>query len=70
MEEKNNKKKNLETIIKEENLLKKEIKFIQEEYKTKMEEQKKFKDELKAVKNSFNNGLKDYTSEKDLTIEK
>ena len=70
MEEKNNKKKNLETIIKEENLLKKEIKFIQEEYKTKMEEQKKFKDELKAVKNSFNNGLKDYTTEKDLTIEK
>ena len=69
MEEKNN-KNNLESIIKEENLLKKEIKFIQEEYKIKMEEQKKFKDELKTVKNSFNNGLKDYTSEKNLTIEK
>ena len=66
MEEKNN----LESLSKEENLLKKEIIFIQEEFKNKKEEHKKFKEELKNVKNLFNNGLKDYTKEKNLTIEK
>ena len=66
MEEKNN----LESLSKEENLLKKEIIFIQEEFKNKKEEHKKFKEELKNVKNLFNNGLKDYTTEKNLTIEK
>jgi uncharacterized protein (DUF885 family) len=51
-------------------VLKQEIKFIQEEYKNKIEEHKKIKEELKNVKKSFRNGLKDYTTEKKLTIEK
>ena len=51
-------------------VLKQEIKFIQEEYKNKIEEHKKIKEELKKVKKSFRNGLKDYTTEKKLTIEK
>ena len=53
-----------------ENLLKQEKKFIQEEFKSKLEEHKKLKEELKNVKKSFNNGLNDYTREKNLTIQK
>lgn len=68
MEAEKNKNNNLS--LEEENILKQEIKFIQEEFKTKIEEHKKLKEELKKVKNSFHNGLKDYTTEKNSTIEK
>ncbi len=57
-------------ITKEESMLKQEIKFIQEEFKSKITEHKKLKEELKNVKISFHNGLKDYTTEKNSTIQK
>jgi hypothetical protein len=69
MEEEKNKSYN--NITKEqENILKQEIKFIHEEFKNKLEEHKRLKEELKNVKKSFHMGLKDYTIEKNLTIEK
>ena len=69
MEEKINKQIN-NLIEDNENILKQEIKFIQDEFRNKIEELKKLKEELKNVKNSFNNGLEDYLKEKNLTIEK
>ena len=54
----------------DENILKQEIKFIQEEFKNKIEEYKKLKEELKNVKKSFHDGLEDYTTKKNSTIEK
>ena len=54
----------------QENMIKEEIKFIQEEFKNKIEEYKRLKDELKNVKKSFNNGLKDYMEQKNFTVEK
>ena len=69
MEVKINKKMN-NLIEDSENILKQEIKFIQDEFKSKIEELRKLKEELKNVKNSFNNGLEEYLKEKNLTIEK
>ena len=69
MEVKINEKINI-LIEDNENILKQEIKFIQEEFKNKIDEHKKLKEELKNVKNSFNNGLEEYLKEKNLTIEK
>ena len=69
MEEERSKDKNI-LSEEQENILKQEIKFIQEEFKNRIEEYKKLKDELKNVKKSFHNGLNDYTIQKNLTIEK
>lgn len=69
MEEEKNKSNNNITED-QENILKQEIKFIHEEFKIKLEEHKRLKEELKVVKKSFHLGLKDYNTEKNLTIEK
>ena len=69
MEEEKNKTNNNITE-EQESILKQEIKFIHEEFKNKLEEHKRLKEELKNVKKSFHIGLKDYTTEKNLTIEK
>jgi len=69
MEEEKNKTNNNITE-EQENILKQEIKFIHEEFKNKLEEHKRLKEELKIVKKSFHTGLNDYTTEKNLTIEK
>ena len=69
MEEEKNNNNNIPSDN-QENILKQEIKFIQEELKIKIEEHKKLKDELKNVKNLFHNGLNDYAAGKNTTIEK
>ncbi len=70
MKDENNKINNNIISEDEEILLKQQIKFIQDEFKNKIEEHKKLKEELKNVKKSFHDGLKDYTTQKNLTIEK
>ena len=70
MEEEKNNNNNNNLSENQENILKQEIKFIQEEFKNKIKEHKNLKDELKKVKNLFHNGLNDYTAEKNTTIEK
>ena len=54
----------------DENILKQEIKFVQEEFKNKIEEHKKLKEKLKNVKKLFHDGLEDYTTKKNTAIEK
>ena len=70
MKDENNKINNNIISENEEIILKQEIKFIQDEFKNKIEEHKKLKEELKNVKKSFHDGLNDYTTQKNLTIEK
>ena len=69
MEEEKN-KTNSNITEEKESILKQEIKYIHEEFKNKLEEHKRLKEELKNVKKSFHMGLKDYTRQKNLTIEK
>ena len=56
--------------MEEESMLKQEMNFIQEEFKSKIIELKKLKEELKKVKTSFNDGLNEYNTQKNSTIEK
>ena len=69
MKEKENKESNI-LSENQENILKQEIKFIQEEFKNKIKKYRQLKDELKNIKISFHNGLNDYKTQKNLTIEK
>ena len=60
----------LPSVSTEESMLKQEMNFIQEEFKSKIVELKKLKEELKKVKTSFNEGLNEYNTKKNATIEK